>query len=70
MSDAQQQVKTNHEQEKEWFDAISELGELGQIPVTHYNTEAEAHKHNTELENLRSQVDAKSSEVDTPSRTN
>jgi DNA repair exonuclease SbcCD ATPase subunit len=65
LSDAQQQVKTNHEQEKEWFDAISELGELGQIPVTHYNTEAEAHKHNTELENLRSQVDAKSSEVDT-----
>ena len=65
LSDAQQQVKTTHEQEKEWFDAISELGELGQIPVTHYNTEAEAHKHNTELENLRSQVDAKSSEVDT-----
>ena len=65
LSDAQQQVKTNHEQEKEWFTAISELGELGQIPATHYNTESEAHKHNTELENLRSQVNAKSSEVDT-----
>ena len=65
LSDAQQQVKINHEQEKEWFDAITQLGELGQIPATHYNTEKEAHKHNMELENLRSQADAKSSEVDT-----
>ena len=65
LSEAQQHVKSNHEQEKEWFDAITQLGELGQIPVTHYNTETEAHKHNMELENLRSQATTKSSEVDT-----
>jgi len=65
LSDAQQQVKTNHEQEKEWYDAITQLGELGQIPVTHYNTESEAHKHNMELENLRSQVTSKQDESDT-----
>ncbi|MAI03264.1 MAG: hypothetical protein CMQ75_01880 [Gammaproteobacteria bacterium] len=65
LSEAQQHVKANHEQEKEWFDAITQLGELGQIPVTHYNTETEAHKHNMEVENLRSQATTKSSEVDT-----
>ena len=65
LSDAQQQVKTNNEQEKEWLDALESLGELGQMPVTHYNTEAEAHKHNMELENLRSQVDTKEKESDT-----
>ena len=65
LSDAQQQVKTNHEQEKEWYDAITQLGELGQIPVTHYNTESEAHKHNMELENLRSNVTSKENESDT-----
>ena len=65
LSDAQQQVKTNHEQEKEWYDAITQLGELGQIPVTHYNTETEAHKHNMELENLRSKVTSKENESDT-----
>jgi len=65
LSEAQQHVKSNHEQEKEWFDAITQLGELGQIPVTHYNTETEAHKHNMELENLRSQATTKSREVDT-----
>ena len=65
LSDAQQQVKTNHEQEKEWYDAITQLGELGQIPVTHYNTETEAHKHNMELENLRSKITSKENESDT-----
>ena len=65
LSDAQQQVKTNNEQEKEWLDALESLGELGQMPVTHYNTETEAHKHNMELENLRSQVDTKEKESDT-----
>jgi len=65
LSESQKQVKTNHEQEKEWYDAITQLGELGQIPVTHYNTEAEAHKHNMQLENLRSQIQTKQSESDT-----
>ena len=65
LSESQKQVKTNHEQEKEWYDAITQLGELGQIPVTHYNTENEAHKHNMELENLRSQVINKQNESDT-----
>ena len=53
LSDAQQQVKTTMNKKKNGLMLISELGELGQIPATHYNTESEAHKHNTELENLR-----------------
>ena len=35
------------------------------MPVTHYSTENEAHKHNMELGNLRSQVVNKQSESDT-----
>ena len=55
----------NSSQKQEWSDAILQLGELGQMPVTHYNTETEAHKHNMEVENLLNQVETKQSETDT-----
>ena len=63
--EAGEQLAVNALEEQEWVEAIEQLGELGQIPVTHYNTEAEAHKHNMQLENLRSQVTSKQSESDT-----
>ena len=63
--EASEQMAVNALEEQEWADALESLGELGQMPVTHYNTETEAHKHNTELENLRSQVTNKQSESDT-----
>ena len=37
---------------------------LGNAPTTHYNTEAEAIKHSSELENIQSQISAKLSETD------
>jgi DNA repair exonuclease SbcCD ATPase subunit len=63
--EASEQIAVNALEEQEWADALESLGELGQMPVTHYNTETEAHKHNMELENLRSQVTNKQSESDT-----
>jgi DNA repair exonuclease SbcCD ATPase subunit len=63
--EASEQMAVNALEEQEWADALESLGELGQMPVTHYNTETEAHKHNMELENLRSQVTNKQSESDT-----
>jgi len=63
--EATEQIAVNHLEEQEWSEALQSLGELGQMPVTHYNTETEAHKHNMELENLRSQVTNKQGESDT-----
>lgn len=63
--EASEQIAVNDLEEQEWSDALQSLGELGQMPVTHYNTEAEAHKHNNQLETLRSQVTSKQSESDT-----
>tara|TARA_X000001036_G_scaffold7654_4_gene6903 strand:+ start:21873 stop:23642 length:1770 start_codon:yes stop_codon:yes gene_type:complete len=63
--ESSEQMAVNALEEQEWADALESLGELGQMPVTHYNTETEAHKHNMELENLRSQVTNKQSESDT-----
>ena len=63
--EASEQMAVNALEEQEWADALESLGELGQMPVTHYNTETEAHKHNMELENLRSQVTNKQNESDT-----
>ena len=63
--EANEQIAVNSLEEQEWSEALTSLGELGQMPVTHYNTETEAHKHNMELENLRSQVTNKQGESDT-----
>ena len=63
--EASEQIAVNALEEQEWSEALASLGELGQMPVTHYNTETEAHKHNMELENLRSQVTNKQNESDT-----
>lgn len=37
---------------------------LGEKPVTHYKTEAEAIKHSSELENIQNQINAKLAETD------
>ena len=65
LGETRSQVLVNLEQEQEWLDAIKQLGELGQIPVTHYNTETEAHNHNTKLKNLQAQIESKQNESDT-----
>jgi len=64
-TEANSHILSNKTQEAEWIEAVSSLGELGHMPVTHYTTETEAHKHNNQLETLRSQVTNKQSESDT-----
>ena len=64
-TEANSQILSNATQEAEWIEAVLSLGELGHMPVTHYTTETEAHKHNNQLETLRSQVTNKQSESDT-----
>jgi DNA repair exonuclease SbcCD ATPase subunit len=44
--------------------AIKDLGQLGMMPITHYDTEAQAIKHNSQLENLITQIEIKTTEVD------
>ena len=63
--EASEQIAVNSLEEQEWSEALQSLGELGQMPVTHYNTETEAHKHNNQLETLRGQVASKQDESDT-----
>jgi len=63
--EANAQILANGTQEAEWIEAVASLGELGHMPVTHYNTETLAHKHNNQLETLRSQVISKQDEGDT-----
>jgi len=63
--EASEQIAVNSLEEQEWSEAVASLGELGHMPVTHYTTETEAHKHNNQLETLRSQVTSKQSESDT-----
>ncbi len=44
--------------------ALTSLGELGPRPATHYKTEAEAVKHNSDIENMVERIAAKKSEPD------
>ncbi len=44
--------------------ALSALGELGIKPTTHYQTETEAIRHSSELENIQHKIDAKRAETD------
>ena len=44
--------------------AVKDLGQLGMMPITHYDTEAQAIKHNSQLENLITQIETKTTEVD------
>tara|TARA_B100000963_G_scaffold45112_1_gene33590 strand:- start:1919 stop:3688 length:1770 start_codon:yes stop_codon:yes gene_type:complete len=65
LGDARNTVMTNTEQQTEWQQAIDELGELGQMPVTHYNTLQEALEHQNTLNNLNTEVSRTEGENDT-----
>ena len=43
---------------------LQQLGTLGMLPITHYNTEAEAVKHSSEIANIVTQLENKANEVD------
>jgi DNA repair exonuclease SbcCD ATPase subunit len=58
------QVLAINKQFLEHTQAVKDLGELGLMPSTHYDTEAQAIKHNSQLENLITQIENKTQEVD------
>jgi len=64
LQEASSQVLATNTQYLENTQALRELGVLGTMPVTHYDTEAQAIKHNSQLENLITQIENKSTEVD------
>jgi DNA repair exonuclease SbcCD ATPase subunit len=64
LQEAASQVLATNMQYLENTQALRELGVLGTMPVTHYDTEAQAIKHNSQLENLITQIENKSTEVD------
>jgi len=64
LQEAASQVLATNMQYLENTQALQDLGVLGTMPVTHYDTEAQAIKHNSQLENLITQIENKSTEVD------
>ena len=58
------QVLTINKQFMEHTQALKDLGVLGTMPVTHYDTEAQAIKHSSQLENLIKDIERKSEEID------
>jgi DNA repair exonuclease SbcCD ATPase subunit len=57
----------NHEftLKTEYQSALDELGELGIMPVTLYNTEQEAYQHQNQVDSLRTEYNNKQQETDT-----
>jgi len=58
------QVLTINKQFMEHTQALKDLGVLGTMPITHYDTEAQAIKHSSQLENIIKDIERKSEEVD------
>lgn len=63
--DAAMQMLSNDGQEQEWQEVLAELGELGQMPSTHYNTLQEALEHQNTVSNLQADVVRTHNETDT-----
>ena len=64
LQEAKAQVLATNNQQLEYSQSLKELGVLGTMPVTHYDTEAQAIKHNSQLENLITQIENKTVEID------
>ncbi len=65
LGEAHSQSIDNGTQEKEWLQVLQELGELGMMPVTHYNTLQEALEHQNTLNNLNTEATRISNDNDT-----
>lgn len=58
------QALVTNKQFMEHTQAVKDLGALGTMPITHYDTEAQAIKHSSQLENLIKDIERKSDDVD------
>jgi len=63
--EATTQLLANNTQLVEHETVIAEIGELGQIPATLYNTEQEAYQHQSQVDKLLSEYSSKQNENDT-----
>jgi DNA repair exonuclease SbcCD ATPase subunit len=63
LQEAALQALATNTQWIEHTDALLKLGKLGDPPTTHYNTEAEAIRHSSELNSLKQTLDAKTAET-------
>ena len=63
--EATTQLLANNTQLIEYETVIAEIGELGQIPATLYNTEQEAYQHQSQVDKLLSEYSNKQNENDT-----
>tara|TARA_B110000503_G_C7147216_1_gene413555 strand:- start:601 stop:2379 length:1779 start_codon:yes stop_codon:yes gene_type:complete len=58
-------IDTDMYNKNEYAQALTDIGILSQMPITHYNTEQEAYQHQSKIEGLRLQYVNKENEVDT-----
>ena len=65
LADARMQILTNGTQEQEHQEVVAEIGELGQLPSTLYNTEQEAYQHQNQVDKLLTEYANKQQETDT-----
>jgi DNA repair exonuclease SbcCD ATPase subunit len=63
LQEASLQALATNTQWIEHTDALLKLGDLGNQPITHYNTEAEAIRHSSELNSLKQTLDSKTAET-------
>jgi DNA repair exonuclease SbcCD ATPase subunit len=63
LQEAALQALATNTQWVEHTDALLKLGDLGNQPATHYNTEAEAIRHSSELNSLKQTLDSKTAET-------
>jgi len=63
LQEAALQALATNTQVIEHMDALKALGELGAKPTTHYRTESEAVKHNSELDRISNLIAEKDAEV-------
>jgi len=64
LQEAALQALTINSQLIENTNQLNALGKLGRAPKTHYDTEAEAVKHSSQITNILNQIENKSNEVD------
>ena len=65
VKESQQHIDDDTNLKTEYEDALKELGELGQIPVTHYNKLQEALEHQNTVNNLKTEAERISNDTDT-----
>jgi len=64
LEEALAQAETTKTQLTEHNTTLENLGVLGRIPKTHYDTEAEAVMHSSQISNILKQIETKSEETD------